>query len=373
MKKFTAIAVMLILVLVMMTACGGGESAAPEATYHISISPYDTFNYDEMVTLPDYSTFKVETAEVSISDSDVDTEIDERLAQAESDVQEVTEGTVDKGDEVTISFKGTLEDGSSPDAMNSDSYTLVLGEAQMIDGFQEGIYGATIGEPVTLDLQFPDPYEMDEELSGKNVTFEITVLSKNEYIEQELDDDFIKTDSEGAATTEEEYREFIKAYLQEQGEQEAIYNAETEIYQQILEGSEAKSYPEDEVESVKNELIEQYKSYAESQGQEYEEFIKTMFDSEETFNETLDEYVRDQIFTKMVVYALCEKEEITVTDEEYSERVSEYLTAFGVEDGEGFEAAYGMSVDDYMNMYEVPLNMYLDKVLEKLYNAQLEG
>lgn len=49
--------------------------------------------------------------------------------------------------------------------MNSDSYTLTLGEANMIDGFQEAMYGATIGEPITANLKFPDPYEVNEELS----------------------------------------------------------------------------------------------------------------------------------------------------------------------------------------------------------------
>ncbi len=51
----------------------------------------------------------------------------------------------------------------------------------MIDGFEEGLYGAAIGDEVTLDLTFPDPYTANEDLSGKDVTFKVTVLSKTVY------------------------------------------------------------------------------------------------------------------------------------------------------------------------------------------------
>ena len=63
----------------------------------------------------------------------------------------------------------------------------------MIDGFEEGLYGAAIGEEVTLDLTFPDPYTANEELSGKDVTFKVTVLSKNVSTMPEFDEDFVIT------------------------------------------------------------------------------------------------------------------------------------------------------------------------------------
>ena len=45
MKKTIAVLIVLVLTAVMLTGCG--------AEYKINISPYDSYNYDEYVTLPD--------------------------------------------------------------------------------------------------------------------------------------------------------------------------------------------------------------------------------------------------------------------------------------------------------------------------------
>ena len=365
MKKTLAVVLAVLMALALMTACG-----TTEAEFKMDIAPYDTYNYDEYVKLPDYTSYELEVEDVTITDDDVDSEIDARLAAASTETEQITEGTVDKGDEVTISFKGTLEDGSSPEGMNSDSYTLTLGEASMIDGFQEGLYGATIGEPVILDLQFPDPYEVNEDLSGQPVTFEVTVLSKTQTIEAEYNEEFMKKDSEDKASNEEEYREFIREYLQDAAEDEAFYQAKTKVYEKIAEDAEILKYPEEEVEATKEKLRTQYQSYAEAQNMEWEDFVKETFESEDKFEEALDEYVKDSVGRKLVIYALCSKEDIKITDEEFTERVHEYLTAFGYEDAETFQTQTGMSILDYLSMYEIPLNMHLDKFLDKVYGTE---
>ena len=369
MKKIIAVIIAIMMTLTLLTACGGG-TATTEAEFKINIAPYDSYDFDEYVKLPDYASYELEVEEVNVTDEDVDTEIDNRLAAASTETEQITEGTVDKGDEVTISFKGTLEDGSSPEGMNSDSYTLTLGEASMIDGFQEGLYGATIGEPVVLDLQFPDPYTVNEELSGKPVTFEITVLSKTQPIEVKFDEEFIKSDSEDKAATEEEYREYIKQYLQDTKEDEAFYEAKTKVYEKITEEAEILKYPDEEVEANKDKLRTQYQSYAEAQSMEWEDFVKETFESEENFETALDEYVKESVGRKLVIYDLCKKEGITVTDQEYTDRVHEYLTAFGYDNAEAFQTQTGMSIEDYLTMYEVALNMHLDKFLDKVYGTE---
>ena len=135
MKKVTAILLAVAMTVCLMAGCGA-ETVTPD------ISPYDTLNYEEYLELPDYMSFDFEAQPVEVTDEQVQAEIDSRLQAASTEINEITEGTVQEGDSVTIAFKGTLEDGSSPEGMNSDGYDLVLGQASMIDGFQEGLYGA---------------------------------------------------------------------------------------------------------------------------------------------------------------------------------------------------------------------------------------
>ena len=359
MKKNIAALLILVMALVLLTGCG--------AEYKINISPYDSFNYDEYVKLPDYSGFTFSYEEAEVTDEDVDTEINSRLAQASTEV-EITEGQVGEGDTIKISYAGTLEDGTTLDGMNAENQSLTLGSNSYIDGFETGLYGHSIGETVTLNLHFPDPYRNNPDLSGKGVVFEVTILSKTETKQAELNEEFISGDSNGEAKTEEEYREFIRTTLEKNAEDQAIYDAKSDIYQQILDKSEVLKYPEDEIEKQLQTGLEQYKNYASSSGMSWEDFVSAYFGDEETFNTQLKSYVESQIGSKLIIYALCDKENIKVTDKEYTDQINEYLEGFGVSSADEFETYYGTTVEEYMQMYEVPTNMYLDKVLDKLYD-----
>lgn len=360
MKRIIATMVVLTMCLTLLTGCG--------AEYKMDIGPYGDFKYSEIVTLPDYSDYEVTTEEVKVTDKNVDDEIQTRLDKAASESEEVTEGKVEKGDTVKIDFKGTLEDGSSLPGMSAEDYELTLGAAAMIDGFQEGLYGATIGEAVTLDLQFPDPYTTNEELSGKKVTFVITVKSKSVPVKAELNEEFFKSDSEGKAKTEEEYREFVKEALTETLTTEAEYKAQTELYYKISENSKVEKYPEEATTFEREKIVKQYKGFAEQNNQKWEDFVKEYFGSEKDFNTQIDEYVKNVVGKKLVAYALAENEKVKVSDKEYSDKINEYLENFGT-DKETFSQQSGMDIVEYTDMYELPLNLCLDKTLKKIYDS----
>ena len=374
MKKVLALVMIVMMSLGLFAACGSSEeAAAPAEDFHVDIAPYDTMDLSEYVKVPeDLSGYKLDVQKTEVSDDQVENEIQKRLDNA-AETTEIKEGTVDKGDTVNISYKGTLKDGSSPEGMNSDGMDLELGSGQFIEGFEEGLYGAKIGDTVTLDLKFPDPYPNNTELSGQDVTFEVTILSKKESKAAELNEEFIKNDSQGAATTEKEYRAFIKDTLQKQADSDAEYNAKMSLYQQIMGDCEILKYPEEQVEAEKTRLTEQYKSYAESQQIEWEDFVKNQFETEEEFNKQLDEYVREALVgTDMKVYSLCKQEGIEITDEEYSTEMNNILASFNVSSVEEFEKNYGTSFEDYLSAYDVTLNMYVTRLIDKVTGAETQ-
>ncbi len=369
MKKLLVVLLIAVLAVGTLTACGGSSSSEETGTktYTFDMAPYDDMDLSEYVTVPEDLSkyeYKVETTE--ITDEDVEKEIKDRLDKAATEV-EVTEGTVEKGDKARIAFKGTLEDGTTNDGMNTDSMDIVLGEAGFIDGFEEGLYGAKIGDTVTLDLKFPDPYNNNPDLAGKGVTFEVTVKAKVESKAAELNEEFIKNDSQNAATNEKDYKEYIKKTLQENADNQAEYNAKQALYQAILNDCEVLKYPEEEVEATKARLIEQYKSYAESSQMEWEDFIKNNFESEDNFNTQLDTYVRETLVgVNMKVLALCKQEGVSLTDEEYNEEIQNIFAAFNVANEEEFQTQYNTSFEDYLSAYDVKLNLLVSRLLNKI-------
>lgn len=331
---------------------------------------YAGLNYDELVTLPDYNEYTVDPIEVNITESKIDAEIDERLEAAATE-KEVTEGTVEEGDTVTISFKGTLEDGSSPDSMNSDSYTLTLGSGNMIDGFEEGIYGAKIGETLTLDLEFPDPYTANEDLSGKPVTFEIKVLNKKVSEKATLDEEFVKANSEAA--TIEEYRQLVKEELEEEEYEDSENNRKSELFTQIAENAEVASVPEEIVEYEKTTCTETYEMMCENYGYTWDEFLEGMQMTQEEFDEQLATYAEEMAKYKMIAYALAENEDVSIKHKEVIENL---LSLAGVDSEDDFESSYGVTPDEYAktyNSYGMKVSMMLDESLDKIYERLSES
>ena len=184
----------------------------------------------------------------------------------------------------------------------------------------------------------------------------------------------MSNDSQGAATTEEDYRAYIKKYLQDYADYQAEYSAKQSLYQAILGDCEIIKYPEEEVEANKARLIEQYKSYAESSQMEWEDFVTQNFESEEEFNTQLDTYVRDALVgVNMKVLALCNQEGISLSDEEYTEEIMKIFEAFNVANEEEFESTYNTSFADYLQAYDVTLNIYVSRLLDKITGTSEES
>ena len=121
------------------------------------------------MTVGEYKGLKLDRITQSVTDDDVQAEIDYDL-QAKGD--EVKDGAAE-GDVATINFTGTI-DGKEFEDGSADDYELTIGEGSMIDGFEDGIVGMKPGETKELDLTFPDDY-YEESVAGKAVVFKVTL------------------------------------------------------------------------------------------------------------------------------------------------------------------------------------------------------
>lgn len=237
----------------------------------------------------------------------------------------------------------------------------------MIDGFEEGLYGAAIGEEVTLDLTFPDPYTANEELSGKDVTFKVTVLSKNVSTTPEFDEDFVKENSD--YETVEEYRAAVAEELEQSEYDEQLYEIKSELYSQIVSETEVAKYPEKEVKEQVKELNKSYEQLAENSGKEWEEYMEdTLGVDQEEYDEQIDLYAKELVKQEMIIYAIAEKEDLSVTDEEYDQYLENMLASSNFEDEKAFKEYTGMSLKKYAETYKLDRDLLLTKELDKIYD-----
>ena len=367
MKKITSILLIFVLCLglTMMTGCGDGNKEVK--------SPYADITLSEYITLPDYSTFTVEgTVTPVISDAEVDAKI-QKILESYATEETVKEGVVEKGDYLVIDFAGTLEDGTTDDGMVAAEYTLgPIGNAGFIDGFEEGLIGVSVGETVSLDLQFPDPYPTKEEFSGMGVTFEVTVRSKKVEVVPELNEEFVKENSD--VNTIEEYRSYVKAQLEAEDLEAQLYDLKRELYAKIVDETELLEYPDGRVADREKVLRADYEAMANSYGyQNWDEFRDAYFQMDQSeFDEQLKLYAESMVKSEMVIYAVAEKEDIALTESEYEEELQNMLEAAGFKDAAEFQSYAGMTIREYADQYDMDQDIILTKWLDVVYERLLK-
>ena len=325
--------------------------------------PYD-YDLSEYVKVGDYKGLDYSIAEVSVTDDEVDTEIDSRL-QSAATTETVTEGKVEDGDSINIAFAGTI-DGEEFEGGSSESYDITVGTTQMIDGFVEGLIGHEIGDNVILNLKFPDDYS-NEDVAGKDVVFDVTINYKSVKVVPELDEDFVKENSD--VDTVDEYKEAVKEELLAQKESQADLDAKEALWNEIVASSEVISYPEKEMEAANaaaDEIEKQYKSQAESYGMEWEDFLESyMGSSQEDFEESKKQYAEETVLQEMVMYYIAREEGIEVTDKEYKEYLADSLETYGFTE-DTFKQSYGQTIEEYADDNQWRTAMLLEKVLDKV-------
>lgn len=151
------------------------------------------------VTLGDMSQLEIEKIKTDITDAEIDSTIDvlrKRQAHFHPRGEQGAHGdggpdqSAQKGDMVTIDFLGTI-DGVEFEGGKSEGFAFVLGEGQMLEGFDAAIPGMKIGESKKFPLTFPENYH-GKDVAGKTAEFTVK-LNQVEWAHMpEVDADFVK-------------------------------------------------------------------------------------------------------------------------------------------------------------------------------------
>ncbi len=228
--------------------------------------------------------------------------------------------TCKNGEVVLIDYKGFFldENGNkipNPDKKSDsdeeykifDSNTnsrFYLGSKMSIDGFEENIVGMKVNETKSFKATFPDDYESDD-VKGKTVEFEVKLTGI--AIPPVYDNDFIKTYYPEYENTEAFEKALKDKYIL------------SKIYEYIVENSNIIKYPKAELKTSTKELKDIEASFKETYGVELDAYIEVYFDM------TRDEYIKSNMKSEMVYYAISQKENVEPTAEQLLEEVDSLI------------------------------------------------
>jgi trigger factor len=138
----------------------------------------------------DFSDIELERLKAVVPDKDVDEAI-ERIAKANREQKPVDPPRpAQKGDAIKLDFVGSVDGTEFPGGAAQD-YTLELGSASFIPGFEDQLIGAEVGKPVDVKVTFPADYG-NTELAGKEAVFKCTIKEIHEFVDKPTDDELAK-------------------------------------------------------------------------------------------------------------------------------------------------------------------------------------
>ncbi len=266
------------------------------------------------VTLSDLGDAELERPVAELLDSDVD-EMIEKLRQQRATWNKVERAAQD-GDQLMISFIGKIDDEAF-EGGSADKVPLVLGSGSMIDGFEQGLLGASEGDERSVETTFPDDYQA-QHLAGKAALFDITVNEVAEPVLPEVDEEFAKAMGVEDGSVDRFKRE-IRTNMQR--ELDAKIKSKTkENVMELLLDKHAFDVPQAIIDEEAGKLREDTRKQMESQGQSSSSFQLPV----EVFKEQAERRVKLGMLTTQII----SEQKIEVDDERLRQMIEEFAASY---------------------------------------------
>ncbi len=277
------------------------------------------------VKLGKYKGVKVDKIDVSVTEEEIDAEINKER-EANSRTITVEDRPVKDGDETVIDFEGFV-DGVAFEGGKGENYPLTIGSGTFIPGFEEKLIGAQIGQEVEVDVTFPEDYHA-QELKGKAAIFKCTVKEIKEKELPALDDEFASEVSE--FDTLSEYREDVKKKLEEKKEKDAKNEKEDAVIGAIIEDS-VMEIPDAMIETQQRQMLDEFAQRIQMQGLSMEQYMQFTGLNPQAMLEQVKPQALKRIQSRLVLEAVVAAENITASDEDYQKETERMAEVYQME------------------------------------------
>ena len=287
-----------------------------------------------LVTLPQYKGISVPAEEYTITDDELNTQINSILDQYAT-YDQITDRAIADGDVVNIDYVGTVDGEEFSGGNTNGRGTLVTaGSDAYIDDFLTQIIGHTPGETFDVNVTFPDPYESNPDLAGKAAVFHTTInyIQGDKHV-PELTDEFV---SQTAALADYGTAQGMKDTIRTSMEDN---KADNYVLQKVLDECQFSEFPADLVDQLVDVSMAQFESQASAYGLDMETARSMMgYESEDAQREAMTASAQEQLKTVVMLEAIAKAEGLTVDEDALTNYFS---TNVGTSDYSAYQTYYG--------------------------------
>ena len=305
------------------------------------------------VKLGDYKNLKYKAEEVSVTDGDVEAELD-KLKEQKAELEIKEDGAVEKGDITVIDFEG-FKDGVPFEGGKGENYELTIGSGQFIPGFEDQLIGMKSNEEKEINVSFPDDYHV-EDLKGKPVVFKVKLHEIKKKVLATIDDELVKDLKIKDVNTVDELKNYVKDNLLKNKQYEAENKAIEEVLNKLVEGSEI-DVPEAMIKREQEQMLNDYAQRFMQQGIALDQFLKATGQTADQMKETFKPEAIKRIKTTLCLSEISKVEKLEATADDIAKQYDDMVKQ------------YGMPVDEvkkYVSEDQIKSELKLQKALDFL-------
>ncbi len=286
---------------------------------------------------------KVEVAEVSVTDEELQKELDEIIARGthfhtrgahhghshdeNGDVAAETDTSIQMGDKVRVNAIGyDKKGGKTDDRMALHDFELTIGAKMMIPWFEEALVGAKEGDVVEFDITFPEDYH-SKDFAGQKAFFSCTILTVEYPHKPEWSEEFIERvwgKKLSLSDFKVEYREAMLADRKDKARSEA----EEKLSGELIKVTDIEIGPKVIAKEVEN-LWAHHNAEITKQGMEIKSYLEHLKTSEEAFKkEHIEPSAVRRLKSMIVLEELKKHYKPEITEEKVAEEMKKVFARY---------------------------------------------
>lgn len=270
------------------------------------------------VKLRDYSKIKVEKGEVKKSSNEEIEKVLQHFQKQNAKFNE-TDRAAKMGDWVEITYTGSL-DHVKIDQMSSKNHPLVLGEGNLIPGFEEKIVDMKKGEKKKFKIKFPKDYH-SKEYAGAEAEFEVELINVKEIELPEINGAFAEKFGHKDVT---ELKDAIKKNMDQEYEQEFERDLEIKVLDKVLPLLEVE-IPESLVQGEIERMISDFAAQVGTQGLNFEQYLSGIKKTREDLKKEMGPQAEKNVKIGLILGKIIEENKWDHHDKDSGKKAIDYL------------------------------------------------
>jgi trigger factor len=330
------------------------------------LAPGDSMQYKMVVamlpeiTLGEYKNLDVEPEQVEVTDKEV-TDTLENLKERQA-VEKSVDREVKQGDKTIVDID-MYQDGVAIEGGQSRDTAVIIGQKNLVPGFDEKLLGVKKNEEKQFSLTYPKEHHQ-KNLAGKNVDFKVVVKEIYEREIPEINDEFAQ---KLGVNTLEELKKMVKDSLASQKQEEAQQKTEAKLVDKIIENSKFGEIPDVLTNNEAETMIQEMEQTVKNQGGKFDDYLSSIGKSRQQLLLDMTPDAVKRVKSALVIREIANQENIEVTKEEIDKKQNELLEQY-----KGYQKVEERVKEDSYRHYlsNIIANR---KVIDKLKEWNLKG